>query len=1382
MFNAKFKAAAGLTKIAGATLGGGVALDIGSMVNRFQEVVKSEEEFRLGMKDIIFSTTEISAQTDKLQDSYLKLDDIVNRTGHSRQVALKIQTQEMQKGFTITKKTFLSEKERLEQTKDFQSSMSSSLSMSKQLGINAEESADYIGRMRREMGWSAVQSTQLVRDMKAVSESSGLFGAHLLDALKRSDAIVKSLRNSGNLTNRNLKNVTTVMASASKFGVDDVAEPLLRATSSLKEWIAAAPETKSALAQMFGMDPKEMQQVIMGGYGKGKEGYKSMGEKLDTRATDLLQQTFSAGARELNAAGATFNQATGTLKTKGGKEIKVTLENFDALMQAVPELAQVANQNILSSLKMEAGQAKNLALAIKESTMSTEDKIKTIQKEIDENNKLGASTESLTNRIKDLKINDFLSNVTDLSEGMKAGSFDDALKNAFGGRQGLQKGMAEGFEPFMAKAKEKLGEKTVKGIADQDQLKKMIMSGDQSQIELASKKLGEISEMMAKEDKVRSDPMYRIEDALKRIEQIIGSWGSSILGNTWAKMAVWGVQLGAMVISLGLIARNTAMLISLMRGKMPGSTLGAFGIDPKSSKALMSTEKFITKLWYASQSNHSLHVSLNEFSARSLTQLRTMKGGFSLGKRGGLADEGTGRDRRRAMLEERRAARGGGVVKGRGGLAGRIGSGALNFAADWGPELLTGYLMSKMMPTGEEGEGSFLGDIAKQGAGMAAGMGVAMLARKALGKGIMGNVIGSVLGDTAMGMTPDATGGLMDTAFDIWSMKDALTGTKAAATTTTTEKGVGMFSKVAGKFEKATSFFTKGSTTMFSKVVPKMTTFSTIGSKIMPMFSTTSKFLSKAAGPLSLAVGGISGIMGAGKEGMSSLEGGILGMLTGGAERGSSLSSTLGVTKGSNTDELLGAYGSMAYGATTGAMFGGPVGAAAGAGIAAGAELYKVVRSANMVVEDLKKEVASTSVRQEKFNTEALTNIQNISSGEEKLKELKATLESARNKLQGNKSQVGTEAASLSENSGLMSYIPGMKSGYNAAKTSYEAALADLKSQEIFVAQLEQQSKTLEDSLAAATKEKELAEQAKKEVSPQNLGAFDKMAPKDALAEGINTALTEKGIGATENPVSKIVTVLTEIKDIVSSFKPKEVSEALSNSLTQIQNEQTKIASMQNLGLFENIKSSEALNPNYSVANSMVEAMGGITSNATGGKTSILNKIFNPIENIKGIISSANKALGFSDSSVIDNLIASETAGNENITSSIFTNLVSGGLGGRLGSVRTKNLPGIDLEESIQREREATGGKSTTMVASLETLNDYFLNIQKGLLTEIKDHLAKIETVLTPTGSKQVGNSVFSSKVDLKSLPMVAHSPDFAEYGYSQAEGGVSKNPSIGAS
>jgi hypothetical protein len=53
---------------------------------------------------------------------------------------------------------------------------------------------------------------------------------------------------------------------------------------------------------------------------------------------------------------------------------------------------------------------------------------------------------------------------------------------------------------------------------------------------------------------------------------------------------------------------------------------------------------------------------------------------------------------------------------------------------------------------------------------------------------------------------------------------------------------------------------------------------------------------------------------------------------------------------------------------------------------------------------------------------------------------------------------------------------------------------------------------------------------------------------------------------------------------------------------------------------------------------------------------------------------------------------------------------------------------------------------------------------------------------LPRTGSKQVGNSVFSSKVDLKSLPMVAHSPDFAEYGYSQAEGGVSKNPSIGAS
>ena len=1339
MFTARFNAIVGGLKLGagvfGGVFGGGVALDLNSMVSRFSEVIKSEEEFRLGMKDIIFSTTEISAQTDKLQDSYLKIDDIVNRTGHSRQVALKIQTQEMSKGFSVTRKTLLTEKERVEQIKDFQSSMASSLSMSKQLGINAEESADYIGRMRREMGWSAVQSTQLVRDMKAISESSGLFGSHLLDALKKSDAVMRSLRNSGNLTNRNLKNVTTVMASASKFGVDDVAEPLLRATSSLKEWINATPETKTALAQIFGTDPKEIQKVIMGGYGKGKEGYKSMGENLDKRATDLIQQTFSAGARELAAAGASFNEATGVLKTKGGKEIKVTLENFDALMQAVPELSQVANQNIYSALKMEAGQAMNLSKAIKESTMSTDEKIKSIEKEILENKKLGVSTEDLNQRIKDLKINDFLSNVTDLSEGMKAGNFEESLKKAFGDNAAFQKAMQEGFEPFIKKAQDTIGDSGLKSIADPKKLREMLMSGNQEQINLASKKLGEIAEGIAKQEKVQSDPMYRIEDILKRFEQWSGQSIAPELAKPALKYAAWGIQFGFMAGSLAVLVRNTAVMLNLMRGKMPTSTLGAVGLDPKSSKYLMNTEKFLRQLWVASQSSHSIHVSLNEFSSRSINQLRTMRGGFSgrSGASGGMTVRERAAERRRGVKTTGRG------VTGRGG--GGIGSALSDLALNWGPEILTGYMFSNMMPTGEEG-GSFLGDIAKQAGGMAAGMGVAMLARKFLGKGLMGQMAGGILGDTAMASLSPEGGGITDTIlgglYDIWSLKD-LIGDKAS-------KGGGLLKSALGKggglLGKGGSLLGKGA-----------------------------GLLGKAAGPLALLTGAASGALGAGKEGMSLFEGSLLGALTGGAGRGSSLSNSLGITKGSNADELLGAYGSMAYGATTGATLGGPVGAAAGAAIAGGAEVYKVARDAGKVVENLQKELSATSARQNKFNESSLGVISNISDSEEKLKELKNTLESARNKLAGSKTQLGIEAANLSDNSGLMSYIPGMGAGYKAAKSSYDATLADLKNQETFVAQLEQQTKTLEDSLVNANKSKEAVEQAKKDVTPANLGAFDKSASKDALAESIKTSLDEKTIGGTESPVSKVISVLTEIKDLVSAFKPKEISESLVNIVTQINNEKnSRIANMQNLGLFEKNISNEALNPSYSTASNLVQAM---TTTMEGGNKNILERIFSktPLqESFKAVAHYANNALSVSESALIEH---ANVANNLN-------KLTEGNLTGTLGDVTTKNLPGVDLEETIQKEREAMKAGPAGVMAGMETLNDYFLNIQKGLLTEIKDHLAAIEDSMKYTGSKQVGNSTFSKKVDLSNLPMVAHSPDFAEYGYSQAEGGVSKNPSVG--
>jgi hypothetical protein len=107
--------------------------------------------------------------------------------------------------------------------------------------------------------------------------------------------------------------------------------------------------------------------------------------------------------------------------------------------------------------------------------------------------------------------------------------------------------------------------------------------------------------------------------------------------------------------------------------------------------------------------------------------------------------------------------------------------------------------------------------------------------------------------------------------------------------------------------------------------------------------------LGKLAGPLSLAVGGLTGAMEAESAGRTTTEGAVYGALTGGAHKGSFASETLGLQKGGAADEMLGVAGAAGVGAMTGAAIGSVVpvvgtaiGAGVGAVIGAGAELTKV--------------------------------------------------------------------------------------------------------------------------------------------------------------------------------------------------------------------------------------------------------------------------------------------------------------------------------------------------------------------------------------------------------------------------------------------------------
>ena len=118
--------------------------------------------------------------------------------------------------------------------------------------------------------------------------------------------------------------------------------------------------------------------------------------------------------------------------------------------------------------------------------------------------------------------------------------------------------------------------------------------------------------------------------------------------------------------------------------------------------------------------------------------------------------------------------------------------------------------------------------------------------------------------------------------------------------------------------------------------------------------------MSRALGPLILALGAVKGVIEADTAGRTKLEGGILGALTGGAGTGSFMSSTIGLEKGGVADKSLGVAGGAAWGAAAGAAIGvwfggigaGP-GALIGAIVGAAAELVKIITEGTTIIADI---------------------------------------------------------------------------------------------------------------------------------------------------------------------------------------------------------------------------------------------------------------------------------------------------------------------------------------------------------------------------------------------------------------------------------------------
>ena len=115
----------------------------------------------------------------------------------------------------------------------------------------------------------------------------------------------------------------------------------------------------------------------------------------------------------------------------------------------------------------------------------------------------------------------------------------------------------------------------------------------------------------------------------------------------------------------------------------------------------------------------------------------------------------------------------------------------------------------------------------------------------------------------------------------------------------------------------------------------------------------------KIAGPLTIAIGALTGALEAETEGRTRTEGALLGALTGGAGTGSMFSGMLGIEKGTGADKALGVAGATAWGVAAGAAIGSIfpvvgtlVGAVVGGLIGGGMEIIKIITEGTTILSD----------------------------------------------------------------------------------------------------------------------------------------------------------------------------------------------------------------------------------------------------------------------------------------------------------------------------------------------------------------------------------------------------------------------------------------------
>lgn len=521
----------------------------------FQGSVKDATEFRKEMRMIAFQTEGVTGNFRNLQKAFSGVGDQIDFAGETGKDLSAYQENYLRN----VKKGFKNNKQAVEVIK-------SGLNLSTMIGSETQQTADLFVDWHKRLHLSSEEMKKMSRDMRSVAKSTGVTGDELLGVMKSSEGILKNLKNQGNLTSDAGKNIITMMAEATKNGLEESTGRVLEALSSTNKMLDADDKTKSLIYTATNMmGGNATRQAQSGTFLKDRKNLEGLSdsllkfagqlsdgaiktiddfEKLNENEKKLLTQ-------RLRGYGYEIKELKGVIETtkKASKGLYGQLEDVDKIINA--KYSTVDQKKLAQQQKSEMlfGSSLDVLSAIKDKATGDKE-LSSVISEVMNN-----SDSDFKNRIEDLAVAGEALGIASKKEimGMSA---ENKVQTAalISARELVKRGKEEGmdienFEPALRAA-----------IKEGDNLK---FAEIMEKMQIADNKIGI-------EKATGVDPVSELVTEITKLNQSIRRYTSSFVGKAIdfiGAIGLLGVQIammaGALQLTIGSKFLETSSIIGI---------------------------------------------------------------------------------------------------------------------------------------------------------------------------------------------------------------------------------------------------------------------------------------------------------------------------------------------------------------------------------------------------------------------------------------------------------------------------------------------------------------------------------------------------------------------------------------------------------------------------------------------------------------------------------------------------------------------------------------------------------------------------------------------------------------------------------------------------